>query len=52
MEFKSRIILYLILLAVLDTAIPLPIIGFILIYAVLKRPPWFKDLVQRIYNPQ
>jgi hypothetical protein len=41
----------LILLAMVDTVIPFPIIGAILIYVMLQRPPWFRNVVTEIYGP-
>jgi hypothetical protein len=35
---------------VVDTVIPFPILGVILIYIVLQRPPWFKNVVAEIYG--
>jgi hypothetical protein len=33
-----------------DTVIPFPIIGLILIYILLQRPPWFKNVTAEIYG--
>lgn len=51
MTTKSKILITLIVLGILDAVIPgLPIIALILIYVVLERPIWFSDLVREIYN--
>jgi len=50
MKTSTRVILYLIMFAVIDTVIPVPITALILIYVVLERPPWFRDLVSEIYG--
>ena len=42
--------MYLIIFAVIDTVIPIPVTALILIYVVLERPPWFRDLVSEIYG--
>jgi hypothetical protein len=50
MTIKTKCIITLILLAMVDTVIPFPIIGVILIYVLLQRPPWFKNVVADIYG--
>ena len=50
MSIKTKSLVYLILLAIVDTVIPFPILGVILIYIVLQRPPWFRSVVTEIYN--
>ena len=50
MNIKTKTLLSLILLGLLDAVIPLPIIGLILIYVILERPPWFSEIVRHIYD--
>ena len=50
MNIKYKTILFLILLCIVDFMIPLPILGMMLIYVVLKRPPGFMELADRIYR--
>ncbi len=50
MNIKTKTLLSLILLGLLDAVIPLPIIGLILIYVILERPPWFSEIVRQIYD--
>ena len=50
MTTKTKTLIALILLSMVDTVIPLPIIGAILIYVLLQRPPWFKNVVAEIYG--
>jgi len=50
MTIRTKCIITLILLAMVDTVIPLPIIGAILIYVLLQRPPWFRNVVLEIYG--
>jgi hypothetical protein len=50
MSIKTNIWIYLILLALFDTIIPLPITALVLIYVVLQKPDWFKTWVDRIYR--
>jgi hypothetical protein len=49
MSIRTKTIFALILLGIVDAVIPLPIIGFILIYVILQKPPWFLDLVKEVY---
>ncbi|MGD8916411.1 MAG: hypothetical protein PVH35_07420 [Syntrophobacterales bacterium] len=51
MTIKTKCIITLILLALVDTVIPFPIIGAILIYVLFQRPPWFKNVIVDIYDP-
>ena len=50
LKTKSKCLIALILLGVVDAVIPVPILVVILLYVLFQRPPWFKDLVQEIYN--
>ncbi len=50
MRKQSKLILVLAVLCLIDLVIPVPILGLILIYAVLEKPDWFRDLVQEVYG--
>jgi hypothetical protein len=50
MTTKTKTLISLLLLCLVDTVIPFPIIGVILIYVLLQRPPWFKNVVAEIYG--
>ncbi|MGD9302311.1 MAG: hypothetical protein PVI13_12100 [Desulfobacterales bacterium] len=50
MSIKSKTIIFLIILGIIDMVIPVPILGVILIYVVAQKPPWFADVVQEIYK--
>jgi hypothetical protein len=50
MTIKTKCLITLILLAMVDTVIPFPIIGAILIYVLLQRPPWFRNVVAELYG--
>ena len=50
MSIKTKVLVVLILLAVIDAVIPFPILGASLIYIVLQRPPWFRKIVSEIYE--
>jgi len=50
MSIASKLLISLILLGIIDVIIPIPIVGVILIYVILKKPPWFREMVRAIYN--
>jgi hypothetical protein len=47
---RTRILIYLTLIAILDTVIPLPITALVLIMILFRKPEWFKEWVERIYR--
>ena len=49
MKTKTKILVYLSILALLDMIIPIPFTSLMLIYVVLEKPEWFKNLVTEIY---
>ena len=49
MSTKAKSLIVLIILSVVDVVIPIPILALFLIYVVLQRPPWFPEVVRRIY---
>jgi hypothetical protein len=49
MKSKEALI-YVILGSVVDVFIPVPIVGLILIYVILTKPPWFLALVDDLYG--
>ncbi len=50
MTTSIKYLLGLILLGIVDAVIPVPIIGAILIYVILQRPVWFRNIVREIYH--
>jgi len=50
MKTNSKILIYLILFAIIDTIIPVPITAIMLIYVLYEKPDWFKNLVTRVYD--
>jgi hypothetical protein len=50
MNIRTKSILVLILLGIIDVVIPIPIIGLMLIYVIVQKPSWFLDLAQEIYR--
>lgn len=51
MNVRTKILIFLLCLAVVDTVIPLPITAGILLYALLDRSEWFRNLVSKAYFP-
>ena len=52
MRTRTKVLIGLIVLSLVDMVIPLPVLGIILIHVLLNRPPWFENLVREIYYPQ
>jgi len=50
MNIRTKSIIVLILLGIVDVVIPIPIIGLMLIYVIVQKPSWFLDLAQEIYR--
>ncbi|MGD8252239.1 MAG: hypothetical protein PVH30_10530 [Desulfobacterales bacterium] len=50
MSGKTYILIYIVVLAVFDTIIPIPITAMALIMVVFQKPKWFKDMVDEIYR--
>ena len=48
---SQKVIPWLIAIGVLDIFIPLPITVAIILYALIKRPPWFRQLCAEIAGP-
>ena len=46
----TRIVASLALLCLIDTVVPVPIVGLILVHVVLTRPAWFTRAVDQIYR--
>lgn len=47
---RTRLVALLTLLCLIDTVIPVPILGLILFHVVLARPAWFTRAVDQIYR--
>ena len=50
MTFKARAIIGLVGLSVVDIVFPIPIVGLIMIFVVLQKPPWFLKVVRELYE--
>lgn len=49
MKLDSKLIIYLCIFAVVDIFVPIPIMSIFLLYIVLNKPNWFKEMVTEIY---
>lgn len=47
---KTKHLICLISLAILDMLIPIPIVAIALIFIMLQKPAWFRDWVDEIYR--
>ena len=50
MKIKTKVLIYLSILAVLDLIIPIPFTALLLLYVVLEKPEWFYNTVAEIYS--
>jgi hypothetical protein len=50
MTLKTRTLIGLVGLSIIDTVIPIPIVGLILVFVIVQKPPWFQNLVDEIYK--
>jgi len=47
---KGKALLSLVILALIDTVIPVPLTGILLIYVLFEKPDWFRKMVSEIYD--
>lgn len=50
MSPKTQILIYLIVMAVFDTIIPIPIAAMVLIMVLFQKPGWFREMVDVVYR--
>jgi hypothetical protein len=50
MTLKTRSLIGLVVLSIVDAVIPIPIVGLILIFIIIRKPPWFQRLVHELYE--
>ena len=50
MTLRTQSLIYIVGLSIVDTVIPIPIVGLILIFVILQKSPWFKKLVYELYE--
>jgi len=51
MKYETKLLVCLAILALFDMVIPIPFTTVLLIYVVVEKPLWFKDMATRIYEP-
>ncbi|WP_119628940.1 hypothetical protein [Methylocaldum marinum] len=49
MSTRAKCLITLIGLMIVDI-FPVPVVGAIGLYVIIKRPSWFRDLVNRLYD--
>jgi len=49
-EKQTKLLLTLAALCLIDLVIPIPILGLMLVYVVLEKPTWFRNLVHEVYG--
>jgi len=50
MKLKTKIFVFLLGFAFIDTVIPVPLTAILLIYILSERPAWFQNLVCEVYD--
>ena len=50
MTLFTQCLIWLVLLALVDIIIPVPFAALLLIYVLLYKPPWFKKIVETVYQ--
>jgi hypothetical protein len=50
MSLRNQYILGLILFAVVDAIIPIPFAEILLLYVLIKKPDWFREMVDGVYS--
>ncbi len=50
MKLKTKLLIGLVILAVVDAVIPIPFTALLLLYVVLEKPPWFQRWTSEVYK--
>ncbi len=50
MSLRTQILIYLVVIAFIDTIIPIPITALVLIYVLFQKPIWFRQWTDEIYR--
>lgn len=50
MKPTNKILIVLVIMALVDMVIPVPIATFMLIYVLYQKPVWFKKMVEEVYK--
>ena len=52
MSLITKLLVSLIVLAIIDVVIPIPIATIILIYVIFQKPDWFLEMVNEVYGSE
>ena len=50
MRLKTKIFIFLVILALVDIVIPIPFAAILLLYVLIEKPVWFKQIVDGVYG--
>ncbi len=50
MNLKTKTLIGLAIIGIIDMVIPVPILGIVLFYIILQKPSWFPEMVSEIYE--
>ena len=50
MRTETKLLIYLLLLALVDMLIPIPFTAILLVYVLLEKPKWFEDIYKHVYK--
>ncbi len=48
---RKRIVWTIVLMALLDVVVPVPILALVLLYGIWKRPAWFVEAIELFRRP-
>lgn len=49
MSPRTKVIIWLSVIGVIDVIVPVPVAAVVGVYIVATRPPWFRELVEKLY---
>jgi hypothetical protein len=50
MNLKTKILISLLALALVDMVIPIPFTTILLLYVLIEKPAWFRKMVSDVYG--
>lgn len=50
MSTKTRVLIYILVLAVFDAIIPIPVTALVLVHVLYQKPKWFREWVEEVYR--
>ena len=50
MSTKTQVLIYILVLAVFDTVIPIPLTALVLVHVLYQKPRWFRELIDEVYR--